>query len=73
MVEQSVLNAVDSLLSLASEVGQPEPDQHGAGDVVALEACLAALVFLDAGGLFQFAVKLLDLPAHAAHLLYGIV
>ena len=34
---------------------------------------LAALVFLDAGGLFEFAMKLLDLPAHAAHLSHGMV
>lgn len=73
VVEQFVLDAVDSLLGLASEVGQTEPDEHGAGDVIALDARLAALVFLDTGGLFELAVKLLDFPAHAAHLLYGSV
>lgn len=63
---------VDGLLRLASDIGQPKPDDHGAGDVIALDARLAALVFPDAGSLFQFAVKLLDFPANAAHLLYGI-
>lgn len=60
-----MLDAVDGLLGLASEVGQAKPHEHGAGDVVALDARLAALVFLDAGVLFEFAVKLLDLPVHA--------
>jgi hypothetical protein len=73
VVEQSVLDAVDGLLGLTSEVGQAEPDEHGTGDVVALDARLAVLVLLDAGSLLEFAVKLLDLPAHAAHLLYGMV
>lgn len=68
-----MLDAIDGLLRLASEVGQTEPDEHGAGDMVALDARLAALVLLDAGGLLEFAVKLLDFPAHAAHLLYGSV
>ena len=57
-----MLDAIDGLLSLSGEVGQAQPDQHGAGDVIALDARLAALVFLDAGGLLEFAVKLLDLP-----------
>lgn len=45
-----MFDAIDGLLGLASEVGQAQPDEHGAGDMVALDAGLAALVFLDAGG-----------------------
>lgn len=50
-----------------------QQDQHGAGDVIALQAGLAVLVLLDASGLLGFAVKLLDLPAHTVHFLYGMV
>lgn len=68
-----MLDAVDGLLGLPCDVGQAQPDEHGTGDMVSLDARLAALVFLDAGDLLEFAVKLLDLPAHATHLLYGSV
>lgn len=68
-----MLDAVDGLPGLAGDIGQAKPDEHDARDVVALDAGLATPVFLDADGLLEFAVKLLDLPAHAAHLLYDMV
>lgn len=48
------------------------PNRHGAGDVVALDARFSTLLAFDAGELFDFAVKLLDFPVHAAHLLCGM-
>ncbi|TRX00049.1 hypothetical protein [Candidatus Methylobacter oryzae] len=40
-----------------------------AGDVIALRAGLAALAFLGAGQLFEFAVKFFDLPTHVVRVL----
>ncbi len=39
------------------------------GDVVALGTLLATLTFLAAGELFQFAMQLLDVPAHVIRVL----
>ena len=44
VIEQALLDAVHGFPALPSEVGQARPDQHGAGDVIALNARLAALV-----------------------------
>ena len=67
-----MLDAIEGLSGCACDVGQAKPDQHGAGNMVALNARLAALVFLNASQLLEFAVKLLNFPAHATHLLRGI-
>ena len=48
---------------------EPDPDQQGAPDVVALNARLPALAPLQPRQLLPFAVQLLDLPAEAARLL----
>jgi hypothetical protein len=48
---------------------EPNPDEQGTPDVVALDARLPALAPLQAGQLLPLAVQLLDLPAEAARLL----
>ena len=67
-----MLDAINGLPGSSGQVSQANPDQHCASDVVALDARLAALVFLNTGELLDLAVKLLDFPAHATHLLCGI-
>lgn len=63
-----MLNMIKRFACFSSEVCESGPYQKGAGDVIALDAGFAALAFFEAGELFGFAVKLLDLPAPATHL-----
>lgn len=72
VVQQPMFDAIDGLLSLARNIGQANPYQHGASNVIALDTRFSTLVSFDAGQLFDFAVKLLNFPAHATHLLCGI-
>jgi len=64
-----MFDAIDRAAGLPCDIGQTNPHQHGAGNVVALAAGLAALAALDPGELLRFTVKLLDLPAQAARVL----
>ena len=66
-----MFNTVDGLLSLACNLRQTNPHQRGASNVIALDTRFSTLISLDAGQLFDFAVKLLNLPAHATHFLCG--
>ena len=64
-----MLNAIKSSVCLLSEGGQANPNEHCASDVIALDPCLTALAALDSGELFDFPVKLLNLPAQGTRLL----
>ena len=66
IIEHFVFDLIERTLCLPRDVGQTDPHQHGAGNMVSLDARLAALAFLKARQLLDFAVKLLDLPAQAA-------
>src|SRR5437867_61747 len=68
-MEQAMLELIHSLPCLVSQRFEPAPHQQSAGYVVALNTSLAALAILKTRQLFSFAVKLLNLPAHRAHLL----
>ena len=59
---------VDGSPGLGGQVFEACPHEEGAGDVVALDAGLAALAGLQPRGLLGFAMRLLDLPAEAARL-----
>jgi hypothetical protein len=50
-----VFNAIDDLFGFSGDVGEPDPGQHGASDMVALDPGLATLAVFNAGDLFVFA------------------
>ena len=64
-----MFDLVDRLLGFPGDLFQTYPDQDGTTDVVADDAGLATLTAFQASELLGFAMKLLDLPAHAARLL----
>jgi len=64
-----VFDLIERPFRLSRDVGQTDPHQHGAGDMVSLDACLAALATLKTRELLELAMKLLDLPAQAARVL----
>ena len=63
---------IESFLGLMGEFSEPYPNEKGTSDMVALNTRFAALTVLEPGKLFDLAVKLLNLPAQAAHLLNGL-
>jgi hypothetical protein len=69
IIQQAMLKAIQGLAGFSGQVREPGPYQEGASNVIALDARLAALALFQAGQLFCFTVKLLDLPAPATHLL----
>ena len=70
--EQSFLDLIDGLVSFVSDLFETNPDQDGTADMITDEPGFSALAAFDPGQLFGFAVKLLDLPAQAAHFLYDL-
>lgn len=64
-----MLELIDRTADLGRQVLEPDPDQEGTADVVALDAGLAALAALQPGHLFAFTVQLLNFPAEATRLL----
>ena len=48
------------------------PYQHGAGNMIPLDALLTTFTTLNTGQLFNFSVKLLHIPAYGTHLL-GVI
>jgi len=69
IIEHFVFDLVERTPGLSRDVGQTDPHEHGAGDMVSLDARLAALATLKARELLDLAVKLLDLPAQATRIL----
>lgn len=67
-----MFDAISGLFCFSSKVCKANPDQHGASNMVTLDARLSTLVLFDAGELFDFPVKLLNFPTHATHLLCGM-
>ena len=66
---QSVLELINRLATGESNLLEPCPHQQSTGDVIALNALKATLARLNACGLFDLTMKLLNLPAHGTHLL----
>src|SRR6516225_455438 len=57
-----MFDSIKCTASVSGNVGQANPHQYGAGDVIALAAGLAALAALDACELLRFTVKLVSRP-----------
>lgn len=70
--EHSVLDLVNGSVAPIGNRFQASPHQQGAGNVVALNAGFATLTGFHTRQLFEFAVKLLNLPADTTHILYSI-
>ena len=68
--EYILFDLIDRFPHFLGHLFQSYPDQDGIPNVIPHGPGLAALTALDSGYLFGFAVKLLNLPAPAAHLLY---
>ena len=64
-----MLDLIDCTLRFVGNLLEAPPNQDGAADMIADNAGLAALAAFQTGQLLGFAVKLLDLPAEAAHIL----
>ena len=70
-IEQAIFHLVDGTSGLGGQFLEPDPDQEGTTDMIALDARLSALTAFQPSKLFAFAVQLLDLPTKATHLLSG--
>ena len=65
-----MFDPVNGASSFFGDLFETNPNQHGTPDMVALaSAGLATLTAFDAGELFAFAVKLLNLPTQGTRLL----
>ena len=63
-----MFDLIERAPGLSRDVGQTNPHEHGAGDMVSLNARLAALAALKPRELLELTVKLLDLPAQATRI-----
>jgi hypothetical protein len=61
-----VFELVDGSTGLGGQMFKARRGEKSAGDLIASDAGLAAPAGIEAGGLFAFAMQLLDLPAEAA-------
>jgi len=61
---------IDGRMRFLGHLFEPDPDQDGTANMVAQNARGAALAAFQSGELFGFPMKLLNLPAQAAHLVY---
>ena|SRR6218665_475370 len=71
VIEHSMFDLVERSNRLSRNLSQTNPHQYGAGDVVALGACLTTLATLNAGQLPCLTMKLPNLPAQATRILCG--
>ena len=67
-----MFEAINRLLGLIGNLLEPHPNQNGAGNVISNYSGFSALTTFQSSQLLGFAVKLLDLPTKAAHLLYDL-
>src|SRR3712207_6424432 len=72
VIQQAVFELIDGTASLRGEGFEPDPDQKGTGDMIALNAGLPTLALFQPRYLFPFAVQLLDLPAYVTHCLGSV-
>jgi len=66
-----MLDLIEGSPGFSGDLGQAHPNQNRAGDMVALNPGFLAWAAFQSGQLLGFAVKLLDLSAHATRLLRG--
>ena len=67
-----MFHLINRLLGFVSELFETNPNQNGATDMISHYSSFATLAPFDAGQLLGFAMKLLDLPAKAAHVSYDL-
>src|SRR5512145_1749276 len=67
-----MFDLINGLLRFMSDLLETNPYQHGAANMVSDNSCFATLATFNSGQLLGFTVKLLDLPAKAAHILYDL-
>lgn len=65
-----MLQLINGLPSLLSQVIEPYPNQKRAANVIALNSRFATLTGLKPGSLLALAVQLLPLPTEATHIRY---
>lgn len=73
IIEQTMFDLIEILVRFVGHLFEPDTDRDGAADIVAQDAGSAALAAFQSGELYGFPVKLLNLPAQAAHLLYRLL
>ena len=64
-----MLDLIDRAMGFVGDLLKAAPDQNGATDMIAHDTGLAALTAFQPSQLLGFAVKLLDFPPEAAHIL----
>ncbi len=67
-----MFDAVNGALRFNSYLLEPDPNQDRTTDMVPDNSRLAALISFKSGQLLCLSVKLLDLPAKAAQILYDL-
>ena len=67
-----MLYAINGSLRFNSHLFETNPIQNGTANVVPDDSWFATLISFNTGQLLGFSVKLLDLPAKAAHILYDL-
>jgi len=67
-----MLDAINGALSFNGNLLEPHPNQDRTTDMVSDNSGYAALISFKSSQLFRFTVKLLDLPAKVAHILYDL-
>ena len=72
VVQKVVLDMINGSLCFNRHLFEPNPNQNGTTNVIPDDSRLAALTAFKPGQLLGFSVKLLDLPAKAAHVLYDL-
>ena len=63
---------INGMLCFISDLFETNPYQNSTTDVISDNSCFPTLATFYAGQLLGFAVKLFDLPAKAAHILYDL-
>lgn len=72
VVEQAPLQLVDRLSGYKSDFFEMNPDQNGAGDMIALDASDAALAGVNTCDLLGFAMKMLDGQTQGTHVSFAL-
>lgn len=67
-----MFDMIDGSLSFKRHLFEANPNQNGTANMIPDDSCFARLIAFQTGQLLGFSVKLLDLPAKAAHILYDL-
>ena len=67
-----MLQAINCLLGIRSDLFEMHPNQNGTGAMVSNNSGFATLATFQTSQLLGFTMKLLDLPTEATHFLYSL-